>query len=129
MRSLRFLLAGALLASLAAASAGCKREAVAVSGVYDGTEVEKPPYITWEGKPTVVLIPGTRVSYIQELEKEERYLVGRKWYCFYEGHWFVGDDWQGPWLATSDLPHDFLDIPKGHPRYRIVKHHPDYKGR
>lgn len=129
-RLCRALLGAVALAVIAAGGSGCKREPLEVTGVYEGTEVEKHPYIAWDAKPTFVQIPGTGITYIQELEKEERYRVGRKWYCFYGGHWFVAPDWQeGPWLATTDVPDEFLRIPKDHPRYRIVKHHPDYKGR
>jgi hypothetical protein len=130
MRTFRAGLAALLLAPLAWGTAGCKREPLEVSGTYEGTEVSKPPYITWNGKPTIVQIPGTGIAYIQEFEEEDLYSVALKWYCFYKGHWFVSDDWQeGPWRATTDVPENFLKIPRGHPRYRIVKHHPDYRER
>ena len=94
----------------------------------ESVDIQRPPYITWDRQPTVADIPGTGVSYLVEFDKEEIYRVGGKWYRFYHGHWFVSaENWKGPWLATTDVPAEFLKIPRTHPRYRIVRQHPDYR--
>lgn len=116
------------LAALAAlAAAGCRRPPVEVTGQPAYEEVEKPPYINWTQPPTVVAIAGTGVSYPQECVQEELYQVGGKWYWFYKGHWFAAEALAGPWRATTDVPREFLKIPRDHPRHRIVRHHPEYK--
>jgi hypothetical protein len=106
------------------AGTGCARR-VEVTGTRTYQEVEKPPYITWQ--PTLVSIPGTAVAYPQECTTDELYQVGGRWYWFYKSHWFVAETLEDPWRATSDIPKEFLNIPKSHPRHRIVRHHPDYK--
>jgi hypothetical protein len=106
------------------AAAGCTRR-VEVTGEPAYSAVEKPPYIAWQ--PTLVAIPGTGVAYPQECTDDELYQVGGRWYWFYKGHWFMAETLSTPWRATSDVPKEFLSIPKTHPRYRIVRHHPDYK--
>ena len=131
-RALPLPLMLAASAALLVLACGCRRRIEVVStlpAVQESVEIEKPPYINFEKPPTVVSIPGTGVSYLKECEKEEIYGAGRKWYWFYKGHWFVGDTWEGPWLATTDVSGELLKIPRDHPRYRIVKHHPDYKKR
>lgn len=118
----------ALLLALALAlpaAAGCRRRVEVTGAPQAYTEVEKPPYVTW--KPTLVAIAGTGVSYPQECATDELYQVGGRWYWFYKGHWFVTGSLEEPWRATTDVPREFLSIPKSHPRHRIVRHHPDYK--
>ncbi len=78
--------------------------------------------------PRLVLIAGTSVSYAADVSGDV-FFYGGGYYKVSGGVWFKTPRWGGPWVKISVVPDAFLRIPASHPRYRVVKHHPKWRGR
>ncbi len=90
-----------------------------------------PPVYRFAAPPRVVVIPGTYVYTVPDVDVDILFFSGY-WYRPYEGHWFRARSYNGPWAYCPDprvprallsLPPDYHHVPPG---YRRIPHR-DFK--
>ena len=83
-----------------------------------------PPPYRFAGPPPVVVIPGTYVYMIPDIDTDVFFVSGY-WYRPYEGRWFRARSYSGPWAYWPDsrvprallvLPPDYRRVPPGYRR-------------
>ena len=83
-----------------------------------------PPVYRAPAPPPVIVIPGTYVYRVPDIEVEILFYHGY-WYRPYEGRWYRGSSYNGPWAYIApprvprvivELPPDYRRIPPGHTR-------------
>ncbi len=86
--------------------------------------IAPPPPHRFGGPPPVIVIPGTYVYMVPDIDADILFFSGY-WYRPYEGHWFRSRSYGGPWAfcpdpriprAVLELPPDYRRIPPGHRR-------------
>jgi len=84
---------------------------------YDGPE----PY--WSDEPRVVVVPGTRVYYIDEADYDI-YRCGRYWYMNADGGWYRSRGYRGPWIYVGYrvVPREISYVP-----YHYRRHWRDFR--
>ncbi|MEW6109719.1 MAG: hypothetical protein AB1632_11215 [Nitrospirota bacterium] len=77
-----------------------------------------PPPVVIPQPPAVFLIPGTYAYYAPDVGVDIIFYHGY-WYRPYEGRWYKGKTYNGPWLhiSTSFLPQVIINLP---PNYRHI---------
>jgi hypothetical protein len=119
VRKLGFLVVGAVLLVLTGFSA----QSIAGVNVNIGIFAPPPAYVV-PAPPPVILIPGSYVYYVPDINVDILFYHGY-WYRPYEGRWYRASHYNGPWvyLASSSVPHvliglppDYRRIPPGHRR-------------
>jgi len=77
-----------------------------------------PPVYRAPAPPPVVVIPGTYVYMVPDIAVEILFYHGY-WYRPYEGRWYRGKSYNGPWayLAPPKVPRVIVELP---PNYRRV---------
>src|SRR5262249_31166230 len=85
---------------------------------YDG------PRLAFVSEPDIVLIPGTRVYYIDDYDYD-LYRFGGYWYYYYGGGWYRAADYDGPFyfISYTSVPYSIRVVPT---RYR--HHWTNYRG-
>jgi hypothetical protein len=70
------------------------------------------PAISFTTTPVIAVIPGTQVSYIRNSDYD-MYRVGTDWYMNYNGTWYRGTSYSGPFITveTTTVPHSIMVIP------------------
>lgn len=82
-----------------------------------------PPVFSFSEPPELVVIPNTYVYYAPGVDLDIVF-YGGYWYRPYNGHWFRGSGYNGPWhrIGRHRLPRHILNLP---PDYRsIYRDHP-----
>ena len=71
------------------------------------------PAIQVQGNPDIVVVPGTKVSYIKNGDYD-MYEVGDVWYYRYDGNWYRASDYKGPYtyVTTTTVPRSVRTVPK-----------------
>jgi hypothetical protein len=84
---------------------------------YDG------PDLYWRSEPRLVVVPGTRIYYVQNYDYDV-YRYGRYWYYNSDGRWYRSRSYRGPWIYVGyrSVPGEFSSIPV---RYR--RHWRDFR--
>ncbi len=88
-----------------------------------GAEISIPlaPYV-FPAPPPMAPIPGTYVYYAPDIDVDVLFYHGY-WYRPYEGRWYRGRSYNGPWVhlalsgvprAVIAVPHDFRHVSSGH---------------
>jgi hypothetical protein len=86
--------------------------------------VGSPPPYRFAAPPDVTVIPGTYVYAVPDVGVGIFFYSGG-WYRSYEGRWFRGRSYDGPWVhcpdhriprALVELPPDYRRMPPGHHR-------------
>jgi hypothetical protein len=86
-----------------------------------GVHIGPPPQYRIATPPSVVVIPGTYVYMVPDINADIFFYSG-DWYRLYEGHWFSARAYNGPWMYVPDprvpralvqLPPDYRSIPPG----------------
>jgi hypothetical protein len=74
------------------------------------------PDIYFRSEPRVVVVPGTRVYYVQDYNYD-MYRYGRYWYMNYDGAWYRSRGYRGPWIFVGyrSVPREISYVPQ---RYR-----------
>lgn len=82
------------------------------------------PSLAFVREPDIVVIPGTRVYYIDDYDYD-LYRYGNYWYYYYDGGWYRSVDYDGPFYFISyvSVPYSIRYIPV---RYR--HHWRNYRG-
>jgi hypothetical protein len=77
--------------------------------------------ILMEGAINLATVPGTRLSWVTNTDSDLFFQSTRQsFYFLTSGRWFRAGGLDGPWsYAGSELPADFNNIPKDHPRARV----------
>ena len=83
-----------------------------------------PPPIVLSAPPAVMVVPGTYVYFIPDLEVDILF-YGGWWYRPYRGYWYRAKGYNGPWVHVEGsrvpsvviaLPPHFRNVPPGHTR-------------
>ena len=82
------------------------------------------PQVAFYDQPDVVVIPGTRVYYIDDYDYD-LYRYGNYWYYYWNGGWYRSVDYDGPFYFISyvSVPYSIRYVPV---RYR--HHWRNYRG-
>lgn len=82
------------------------------------------PRLAFASRPDFVLIPGTRVYYVDDYDYD-LYRYGGYWYYYYDGGWYRSVDYDGPFYFISyvSVPTSIRYVPT---RYR--HHWRSYRG-
>src|SRR5712672_215851 len=77
-----------------------------VGDPYDG------PAIVISGTPDIVAVPGTKVYYINNSDYD-MYRVGSDWYYRYDGKWYRGTNYNGPYayVTATAVPRSVRTVP------------------
>lgn len=80
--------------------------------------VNVPPY-SFSSPPHLVVIPGTYVYYVPDIEPEI-FFYGGFWYRVYDGNWYRSRNYNGRWvyLRHERVPGPLVSLPSG---YRGVR--------
>ena len=102
------LLLGALFAP------GGTKEATAAVGI--NINIGPPPRYVIPAPPPVVVIPGTYVYAVPDIDVDILFYQGY-WYRPHQGYWFRARSYNGPWvyLAPPQVPRVLIELP---PDYR-----------
>jgi len=93
------------------------------AGVNVSIGVDLPAY-RFGGPPELVVIPGTYAYFAPEADVDIVF-YGGYWYRPYEGRWYRGRGYNGPWRIVGpgripgvlmNLPHDYRHAYREHPR-------------
>jgi len=84
---------------------------------------EPAELISTDGSPKFVLIPNTRLAYVENSDAELfRDVNSHKYYTLFSGRWFVSDKLEGNWqyMSPEELPADFTRIPEDHDKSNVL---------
>lgn len=84
-----------------------------------GINLAPPAYVIHE-PPPVAVIPGSYVYFVPGIQLDILFYHGY-WYRPYEGHWYKGKSYNGPWnhVSARKIPSVILHLP---PDYRHARH-------
>jgi hypothetical protein len=94
----------------------------AASGVQVNINIGPPPVFVIPAPPAVVVIPGTYVYAVPDIDVSIFFYHGL-WYRPHEGHWFNARSYNGPWVYVPapnvprvlvQLPPSYYRVPPGH---------------
>jgi hypothetical protein len=108
----RFLL-WVLLLSAAALAASCAGPGYVGVGVRVGTPL---PHIVLAGPPDVIVIPGTYVYVVPDLDADLYFYSGWWWYLW-EGSWYRSRYYDSGWIRYRSVPSFYRTIPRDWRRY------------
>lgn len=95
----------------------------AQAGVNIGVNIEIPSPFVFPAPPPVVVIPGTYVYMVPDVDVQVLFFRGH-WYRPHGGRWYRGRSHDGPWVhigpkhvprALAGLPPGYHRIPPGRP--------------
>jgi hypothetical protein len=83
---------------------------VSIGNGYDGAT------LNFRSRPRVVMIPDTRVYYVQNYDYD-LYRCDGSWYYVDDGYWYRASSWRGPFVQVrvSAVPRQLITVPM---RYR-----------
>ena len=81
------------------------------------------PAIRFAAPPDVVVIPGTYVYMVPDIDVDVLFYQGY-WWRPYEGHWYRSKDYKGPWRSIGDrsIPGGLRELPQDY-RHRLAPGH------
>jgi hypothetical protein len=94
----------------------------ATAGVQVNINIGPPPAFVIAAPPAVVIIPGTYVYAVPDIDVSIFFYHGF-WYRPHEGHWFRAKSYNGPWayLAVANVPRVLVQLPPSY--YRVPPGH------
>jgi hypothetical protein len=75
--------------------------------------------VSYDGPPSLVPIEGTPMQYVVNTPYSVIYASNR-YYCCYQGVWFVSSVSAGPWVVCSAVPTVIYTIPPACPLYNVT---------
>ncbi|HEX2973887.1 MAG TPA: hypothetical protein VHP11_16255 [Tepidisphaeraceae bacterium] len=75
--------------------------------------------VTYDGNPNFVPIQGTPMTYAINTPYDVIFANGR-YYCCYQGVWFVSPAATGPWAVCTSVPAIIYTIPPTSPLYNVT---------
>ena len=111
MRS-KFVLTGLMALALLGFSTGAQAEVNINVGI-------SPPPLVIHGPPELVVIPGTYVYFLPDVQVDVFFYHGY-WYRPYGGRWYRSVSYEGPWgyITSAYVPRVFFRLP---PRFRSME--------
>ncbi len=91
------------------------------AGVNVSVGIALPPLIVFAGPPAVVVIPGTYVYAIPDVEAEIFFHVGW-WWRFWDGRWYRSRYYDRDWLYFRYVPRFYYEIDPGWREYYTHRH-------
>jgi hypothetical protein len=81
-----------------------------------------PPTFVFQAPPSVVVIPGTYVYIVPEIDTNILFYQGY-WWRPYEGRWYRGRNYSGPWgyVGSRGIPRALVNLPPNYHEYRTVR--------
>lgn len=74
-----------------------------------------PPHYRGPVNPSLVVIPGTYVYYVPDLEEDIFFYQGY-WYRPWDGRWYRSRSYNGSWVYITNVPRILIDLPPGYHR-------------
>lgn len=64
-------------------------------------------------KPTLLLIPETKVMYVSNYEDFDIFYFDGFWFCYYEGYWWKTKELSKPWIKieVKYVPKELILLP------------------
>jgi hypothetical protein len=110
-----------LALALALLAAGTVRNSDARVSADINLRIGRPaPVVVFDQEPDVVLVPGTRVYYVDG-QPYDLYRYGSYWYICDDGFWYRARNYRGP-FATIDIgfvPRSIVSVPARFHRYPV----------
>lgn len=75
--------------------------------------------VTYHGEPKFKPIEKTGMAYAVNTTKDVIKL-GNKYYCNFQGVWFVSDKPKGSWKVCDSIPDEIYTIPPDNPKYYVT---------
>ncbi|MHC4135166.1 MAG: hypothetical protein ACYS0K_09295 [Planctomycetota bacterium] len=75
---------------------------------------------TYDGKPEFKEIEGTKTVYYAVNTSLDVFRVGDRFYCCYDGVWFISNAAEGPWAACDKVPAEIYTIPSSSSKYHVT---------
>ena len=81
------------------------------------------PAVRFAAPPDVVVIPGTYVYMVPDIDADVLFYQGY-WWRPYEGHWYRSGDYKGPWrsIGARSIPAGLRALPQDY-RHRLASGH------
>jgi hypothetical protein len=77
--------------------------------------------VVYEGDPKFVEIEDTSAQVFYAVNTPNQvFRVAGKYYCVYNGVWFVSNDAKGPWVVATQVPAAIYSIPSSHPTHNVT---------
>jgi uncharacterized protein (TIGR03000 family) len=73
--------------------------------------------VTYDGAPKWREVQGTKLQAATNTPNDVVRASDGKYYCCYQGVWFVSDKPEGPWAVADQVPDEVYDIPASDPLY------------
>ena len=91
---------------------GLPVESIAAVNINVGISIPPPPVFRFHTPPPMVVIPGTYVYAVPDIDVEIFFYQGY-WYRPHEEHWFRSKAYNGPWayLDSHRIPGVIYDLP------------------
>ena len=74
--------------------------------------ISSPPPIVFATPPELIVIPGTYVYAVPDLE-EDVFFYGGRWWRPWKGHWYRSRKYNGKWSYYKNSPSFYGQIPPG----------------
>jgi hypothetical protein len=80
-----------------------------------------PPVVVIPARPRLVFIPEYRIYVAVDVDYDLFY-DGSVWFYFYDGRWYRGREYNGPWVVVKKgLPPGLVKVPPGQLKKRAFK--------
>lgn len=73
--------------------------------------------VTYDGDPQWREVKGTKLQAATNTPNDVIRASDGKYYCCYQGVWFVGDKPEGPWAVADRVPEEIYEVPPSDPLY------------
>jgi uncharacterized protein (TIGR03000 family) len=73
--------------------------------------------VSYDGDPKWRPVQGTKLQAATNTPNDVIRASDGKYYCCYQGVWFVSDKPEGPWAVADSVPDEVYDIPPSDPLY------------
>lgn len=111
-------LGGALLLALGLVTVAATSEASVSADVNIRLGSRPAPVVVFEREPDVVLVPSTRVYYVNDLDYD-LYRYGQFWYINDGGYWYRARNYRGPFaqIRFETVPRQIVVVPDRYHRH------------
>ncbi|MHC4248267.1 MAG: hypothetical protein ACYS9X_03985 [Planctomycetota bacterium] len=89
---------------------------------------ENGPVVGVAVRPIYAPIASTGIRVVTNASGDVFY-YGGSYYRWWSGRWWRSPTWRSGWTPIAIVPRVFLSIPRTHPRYHVVRHHPLHPAR
>jgi uncharacterized protein (TIGR03000 family) len=76
--------------------------------------------VTYDGAPKWRDVQGTKLQAATNTPNDIVRASDGKYYCCYQGVWFVSNSPEGPWAVADNVPDEVYDIPPSDPLYPMT---------